>query len=88
MLCPTSFSGFGPQAAVSSRSKPTLYSIISSARASSISGTSRPNALEVSALIRKAKFVRRLRKLSRPTLSHCRFKNPSTSRLKSAGLSW
>jgi len=40
-----------PIAAVSNRSKPTHYSITSSARARSVGGTSRPSVLAVSALM-------------------------------------
>ena len=46
-----------PQAAVSNRSKPTLYSITSSASASSVAGTSMPNALAVFILMNNSTLV-------------------------------
>ena len=46
-----------PQAAVSNRSKAAPYSITSSARASSVGGTSRPSALAVLRLITSSYLV-------------------------------
>src|SRR5262245_49232459 len=46
-----------PQAAVSNRSKPTLYSITSSARASSVGGISRPSTRAVLRLITSSNLV-------------------------------
>ena len=49
-----------PQPAVSNRSKQPLYSITSSARMSSIAGTSRPSAFAVFRLMTNSKFRRLL----------------------------
>src|SRR5439155_2024889 len=48
---------FVPKAAVSNRSKAAPYSITSSARASSVSGTVRPSALAVLRLITRSYLV-------------------------------